>query len=166
MAAAVTLASLRLFSQLKKSYSQNLIVRGIVWHYPWCSSRSPKSLWSCVRACQHAPSSEYRRMFYKRGKRSASTVLSFLSPIYSRFSLRGREITPSARYRTHSVLSTGISFQSPQDQPGARRASAGLANHLLNVVVVNVIKDIAYKSVALRAIGHFSQEVREIKPGP
>ena len=37
---------------------------------------------------------------------------------------------------------------------------------MLNVVIVNVIKDIAYKSAALRAIGHFSQEVRKIEPGP
>jgi hypothetical protein len=43
---------------------------------------------------------------------------------------------------------------------------AGLADQKLNVVIINVVKDIANKSVALRAIGHFSQEVREIEPGP
>ena len=60
----------------------------------------------------------------------------------------------------------GISFQSPQDQPGGQRALAGLADQKLNVVIINVVRDIANKSAALRSIGHFSQEVREIEPGP
>ena len=83
---------------------------------------------------------------------------SFLSlRINSRFSLRGRE--------SYSLRS-GISFQSPQDQPGGRRSSAGLADHLLNVVIVNVIKDTTNKSAALLAVCHFGQKVRKIEPSP
>ncbi len=40
---------------------------------------------------------------------------------------------------------------------------AGLADQKLNVVTINVVRDIANKS---RAIGHFSQEVKKIEPGP
>ena len=87
----------------------------------------------------------------------------FLQFIHVSRSVGGRLLPPLGRgllpLLGRSPRSTGISFQSPQDQPGGRRASAGLADHLLNVVIVNVIKDIAYKSPALRAIGHFSQEV-------
>jgi hypothetical protein len=72
------------------------------------------------------------------------------------FLLHGGRIAPSSREY----------FLSPLKISPEAGASAGLANQKLSVVVINVIKDIANKPAALRAIGHFSQEVRKIEPGP
>jgi len=100
--------------------------------------------------CQHAPFSACHRMFYIRGIRSA---------IHVSRSVGGRLLPPLSR----SVRSTGISFQYTQDRARRLEGFGWSCQSLLSVVIINVIKDIAYKSAAFRAVGHFSQEVREIE---
>jgi hypothetical protein len=65
----------------------------------------------------------------------------------------------------------GIFSQSPQDQPGDWRSSVGLVvvdvkTDMLCLVVIDVKKNIANKSAARSAIGHFGQEVSEIELSP
>ncbi len=103
-------------------------------------------------------------------------ILSFLSELSQVLCSGGRRVTPSARAqflrrRESYSLRSGIFPQSPQDQPGDWRSSVGLVvmdvkTDMLSLVVVDVQKNIANKSAACSAIGHFGQEVSKIELSP
>jgi hypothetical protein len=115
-------------------------------------SFSPKTLRSCVRACQHAPSSECRRMSHIRGKGSPPRFFPFsLQFTHVSRSVGGR-VTPSARAYLFSPLKI-----SPET--GGHRLVLSLV-----MVVIYVKQNIAYKSAAFDATCHFGHEVREIIP--
>ena len=122
---------------------------------------------------KHAPPWNITVSSYVRAYR---IILSFLSELSQVSCSDGRRVTPSARAyflrrRESYSLHSGIFPQSPQDQPGEWRSSVGLVivdvkADMLGLVVIDVKKNISDESTARSAIGHFGQEVSEIKLSP
>jgi hypothetical protein len=122
---------------------------------------------------RHAPPWNITVSSYVRADR---IILSFLSELSQVLCSGGGRVTPSAwayflRRRETYSLHSGILPQSPQDQPGDWRSSVGLVAvdvkaDMFGLVIINVKKNIANKSTARSAIGHFGQEVSKIKLCP
>ena len=93
MAAAVTLASPRLFSLLNiMLLVKSKYIRGSGSHYPWFSSWfTSRSSTTCQARVRHAPSAECHRTLYIRRKDSLRRTFSSLCPIESGFALLWRE---------------------------------------------------------------------------
>ncbi len=136
-------------------------------HFPWFSSTSAqRDHAKGRRACQACATVEHHHIILRTG-------LSELSQVSCS---DGGRVTPSTqayflrRWESYS-LHSGVFPQSPQDQPGDWRSSVGLVvlgvkTNMLGLVVINVKKNIANESTVRSAIGHFGQEVSEIKLGP
>ena len=95
---------------------------------------------------------------------SSSNLFTFLAPWAGDYSLRS-----GVGYSLCSVVvrtPRAYLFSPLKISPEAGEVFGWSCRSKLDVVIIDVVKDIAYKSAALRAIGHFSQEVREIEPGP
>jgi hypothetical protein len=122
---------------------------------------------------RHAPPWNITVSSYLRADR---IILSFLSELSQVLCSDSGRVTPSARAyflrrRESYSLRSGIFPQSPQDQPGDWRSSVGLVvvdvkTDMLSLVVIDVKKNIANKSAACSAVGHFGQEVSEIELSP
>jgi hypothetical protein len=119
---------------------------------------------------------EHCRIVLCTSGRIAPQFFPFLSKLSQVLSSGDGRVTPSARayflrrWESYSLRS-GIFPQSPQDQPGDWRSSVGLVvvdvkANMLGLVIIDVKKDIANKSAARSATGHFCQEVGKIKMGP
>ena len=126
----------------------------------------------CVR---QAPPRNITVSSYVRADRIAPQFSPFLSELSQVSCSNGGRVTPSAwayflRRRESYSLRSDIFPQSPQDQPGDWRSSVGLVvvdvkTDMLSLVVIDVKKNIANKSAACSAVGHFGQEVSKIELG-
>jgi hypothetical protein len=123
---------------------------------------------SCKRgrfACQHVPPGNIPVSSYVRADR---IILSFFPKLSQVLCSEGGRDTPFVRAyflrrRENYSLHSGIFPQSPQDQLGDWGSLVGL-------VVLDVKRNIANRSAAPSAIGHFighfGQEVSKIKLSP
>ena len=89
---------------------------------------------------------------------SSSNLFTFLAPWAGDYSLRS-----GVGYSLCSVVvraPRAYLFSPLKISPEAGEVFGWSCRSELDVVIIYVVKDIAYKSAALRTIGHFSQEVR------
>ena len=127
----------------------------------------------CVR---HAPPRNITVSSHVQADRIALQFFPFLSELSQVSCSNDGRVTPSTqayflRRRESYSLCSGIFPQSPQDQPRDWRSSVGLVivnvkTDMLGLVVINVKKNIANKSAAHSAIGHFGQEVSKVVANP
>ncbi len=146
-------------------------------HFPWFSFHQLREVvQKGDMRVRHTPPRNIPVSSYVRADRIAPQFFPFLSKLSQVLRSDGGSVTPSTgayflRRRESYSLRTGIFPQSPQDQPGDWRSSVGLVivdvkTDMLGLVIINVKKNIANKSAAHGAIGHFGQEVSKIKLSP
>ncbi len=128
-------------------------------------------------ACQHVPPENIPVSSYEQADR---IILSFLPKLSQVLCSGGERDTPFVRAyflrrRESYSLHSGIFPQSPQDQLGDWGSLVGLVildvkTDMLGLLVINVKRNIANRSAARSAIGHFigrfGQEVSKIKLSP